>query len=464
MRDVDVISREYVEKELKIHNIPGMAIGVIKDDKIILSEGYGVADVENKSKIDSDSLFGIASCTKSFTAALIAMLVDQGKLDFDTPIREYLPDFRMYDEYATRECTIRDMLNHRTGIPGHDSLYTDEIDRAELFKRIRYIEPNAPLRTVTQYNNVIYTLAGHIAERVSGLKWDDMIRDWIFKPLGMNNSNTSISELRKSNNIAEPHWRQEDGSIKKIKNWSVSPGEPCAAINSCITDMMKWIQFHLNMGEWNGKQLISKECMEEMHKWAVPFQMWSVQIDEIPPMQGYSMGWIEDYYRGNDLVYHVGEIEGYCSLMCFLPKKNIGVMIMINNHNSAILIEQSILYTILDNVLDLEKEIFTVNGHFDHDNIFVDAIVPLLNEDGHRFNGRVLEITDDVVKMDLNHPLAGKTLNFKGSIVEAREATKEEIQEMINRISGDDSCSGGCCGGGCGHHDHDHEHSCGCGH
>lgn len=355
MRDVDVISREYVEKELKIHNIPGMAIGVIKDDKIILSEGYGVADVENKSKIDSDSLFGIASCTKSFTAALIAMLVDQGKLDFDTPIREYLPDFRMYDEYATRECTIRDMLNHRTGIPGHDSLYTDEIDRAELFKRIRYIEPNAPMRTVTQYNNVIYTLAGHIAERVSGLKWDDMIHDWIFKPLGMNNSNTSISELRKSNNIAEPHWRQEDGSIKKIKNWSVSPGEPCAAINSCITDMMKWIQFHLNMGEWNGKQLISKECMEEMHKWAVPFQMWSVQIDEIPPMQGYSMGWIEDYYRGNDLVYHVGEIEGYCSLMCFLPKKNIGVMIMINNHNSAILIEQSILYTILDNVLGLEK-------------------------------------------------------------------------------------------------------------
>ncbi len=117
-----------------------------------------------------------------------------------------------------------------------------------------------------------------------------------------------------------------------------------------------------------------------------------------------------------------------------------------------------------DRVLDLEKEIFTVNGHFDHDNIFVDAIVPLQNEDGHRFNGRVLEITDDIVKMDLNHPLAGKTLNFKGSVVEAREATKEEIQEMINRISGDDSCSGGCCGGGCGHHDHDHEHSCGCGH
>ena len=115
------------------------------------------------------------------------------------------------------------------------------------------------------------------------------------------------------------------------------------------------LQFHLNMGEWNGKQLISRENMQEMHKWAVPFPMWSVKIDEIPPIQGYGMGWIQDYYRGNDLVYHVGEIEGYCSMMCFLPKRNIGVMIMINNHNSAALIEQSILYTILDNILGLEK-------------------------------------------------------------------------------------------------------------
>ena len=351
-----VISREYVEGELKIHNIPGMAIGVIKDGETILSEGYGVADVEKQTKIDSQSLFGIASCTKSFTAALIAMLVDQGKIEYDKPIIEYLPDFRMYDEYATKACTIRDMLNHRTGLPGHDSLYTDLIDRAELFKRIRYVEPNVPMRTETQYNNVIYTLAGHIAERVSGMKWDDMIREWLFKPLGMTNSNTTIPELRASDNIAEPHWRQADGTIKKIKNWCVSPGEPCAAINSCVDDMLKWLQFHINMGKWNGEQLISEACMEEMHRWAVPFPMWSVHIDEIPPIQGYSMGWIEDYYRGHDLVYHVGEIEGYCTLMCFLPKDNIGVMVMINNHNSAILIEQSILYTILDNVLGLEKQ------------------------------------------------------------------------------------------------------------
>ena len=356
MSENDVISREYVEGELKIHNIPGMAIGVIKDGKTLLAEGYGVADVEKQTKLDSQSLFGIASCTKSFTAALIAKLVDEGKIDYDTPIIEYLPDFRMYDEYTTKACTIRDMMNHRTGVPGHDSLYTDEIDRAELFKRLRYVEPNVPMRTETQYNNVIYTMVGYIAERISGMKWDDMIKEWLFEPLGMTNSNTTIPELRASSNIAEPHWRQADGTIKKIENWCVSPGEPCAAINSCVDDMLKWIQFHLNMGEWNGKQLISKECMEEMHKWQVPFPMWSVKIDEIPPLQGYSMGWIQDYYRGHDLVYHVGDIEGYCTLMCFLPKDNVGVMVMINNHNSSILIEQSILYTILDNVLGLEKQ------------------------------------------------------------------------------------------------------------
>lgn len=355
MKEKTIISREYVEKELKIHELPGMTIGVIEDGKTVLAEGYGTADITSERKPDSQSLFGIASCTKSFTAAIIAMLVDRGELKYDTPIIDYLPDFRMYDDYTTKACTLRDMLNHRTGLPGHDALYTDEIDRAELFRRIRYVEPNVPIRTETQYNNVIYTLIGHIAERVTGREWDDLVREWLFEPLGMTNSNTTIQELRASGNIAEPHWRMEDGEIRKIENWCVSPGEPCAAINSCIDDMLKWLQFHLNMGEWNGKQLISRENMQEMHKWAVPFPMWSVKIDEIPPIQGYGMGWIQDYYRGNDLVYHVGEIEGYCSMMCFLPKRNIGVMIMINNHNSAALIEQSILYTILDNILGLEK-------------------------------------------------------------------------------------------------------------
>lgn len=355
MENQTIISKDYVERELRIHNIPGVAIGVIKEGMTLVNEGYGTADIEKKTKLDSQSLFGIASCTKSFTAAIIAMLVDQGKIDYDTPIVEYLSDFRMYDEYTTRACTIRDMLNHRTGVPGHDALYTDEIDRAELFRRLRYIEPNVPMRTETQYNNVIYTMIGYIAERVSGKKWDDLVREWIFAPLGMTNSNTTIPELRASSNIAEPHWRMEDGTIRKIKNWCVSPGEPCAAINSCVDDMLKWLQFHLNMGEWNGKQLISKERMEEMHRWAVPFPVLSVPLDETAPIQGYSMGWMEDHYKGNDLVYHIGQVEGYCSMMCFVPKENTGVMIMINNHNSAVLAEQSILFTILDNVLGLEK-------------------------------------------------------------------------------------------------------------
>lgn len=351
----NIISREYVENELRTHNIPGMGIGVIKDGETLMAEGFGYADIEKKTAIDSQTLFGIASCTKSFTSAIIAILVDEGKLDYDTPIIEYLPDFRMYDEYTTKSCTLRDMLNHRTGLPGHDSLYVDEIDRAELFKRMRYIEPNAPMRTVTQYNNVVYTMIGYIAERITGETWDNLIKDWLLKPLGMTNTNTTIKALRESNNIAEPHWRM-NGKINKIKNWDVSLGAPCAAINSCLDDMLKWLQFNLNMGEWNGNQLISSQNMKEMHTAAVPFPMWSVDLDEVPPIQAYCMGWIADSYRGQDLVYHVGEIEGYCSLMAFLPKRNIGIMIMINNHNSSILIEQSIFYTILDNLLGLEPK------------------------------------------------------------------------------------------------------------
>lgn len=348
-----IITKEYVENELRIHNVPGIAIGVIKDGEQIMAEGFGYADIEKKTPISANTMFGIASCTKSFTSALVGMLVDEGKIEYDKPIIEYLPDFRLYDDYATKTCTIRDMLNHRTGLPGHDALWVDEIDRAELYRRLRYVEPNAPIRTVTQYNNTVYTIIGYIVERITGESWHDLIRTRIFEPLGMNHSNTTIEELRKCDDIAEPHWRI-DGKVRKIKNWDVSLGAPCAGINTCLNDFLKWIQFHLNNGKWEGKQIISEEVMKEMHTAAVPFQMWGWELDEVPPIAFYCMGWFSDGYRGEDLVFHAGEIEGYCTMQAFLPKRNIGVVLMINNHNSSILIEQSIFYTILDNLLGFE--------------------------------------------------------------------------------------------------------------
>jgi len=352
---MEVISREYVEKELKRYNTPGMGIGVIKDGEVLLNTGFGYKNLEKKTEIDGNTVWGIASCSKSFTSTLIGKLVDEGILDFDRPIKEYLPDFQMYDETATRECTLRDMMCHRTGMHSYDAVWSDPTaeDREDLWKRLRYLKPNRPFRISAQYNNLMFDMAAHVAEKVTGRTWDELIKEKIFEPLGMKNSSTSIEDLRHHPDAITPYWPGKDGPFP-VEPWNVDVGAPAGGINSTINDMLKYLQFHIDNGSINGEQYISSEIMRDLHMQNMRYTLWPWHFEETAPIGGYAMGWYNDVYRGNPMYWHLGEIEGSGTMQVVLPRKKIGIIVYNNLHAPDILIQCSVVYTIIDNLLGLD--------------------------------------------------------------------------------------------------------------
>ena len=354
--DNSILSEEYVLKDIATYKVPGIGVTMTKDGETILEAGFGVKDLETKAPITADTHWGIASCTKAFTATLLGMLVDQGKLDFDTPIREYIPEFGLMDELAARDCTVRDMMLHRTGLSEHNALWTDTIDRAELFRRLKYLAPapTSAFRKEKIYNNTVYTALGYIAEYISGMAWDDMIKEWIFKPLGMTDSATTLTDIAGFEDRATPYWNFR-GDVRKLDDWSVSPGEPCAGIVSTMKDMTKWAKFHLANGLWEGKQLVSEAVMKDMHAMQIPTQPWAWEWPGLPTEGGYGCAWTGVNYKGHTVRYHLGEIEGYCTTTAFLPDDGITYVTFTNLHKPCVLPMFSSFFTALDNVLGLEK-------------------------------------------------------------------------------------------------------------
>ena len=353
---MEVISKEYVEKELERYKTPGMGVGVIRNGEVLFAGGFGYKDLETKERIDADTMWAIASCSKSFTGTLLGMLVDDGVLDFDRPIKDYLPDFKMYDAFATAECTLRDMMCHRTGLASYDAVWSDDTikERSELWRRLKYLKPNLPFRYKAQYNNYMVDMAAHVAEKVTGKSWDDMVTDRIFKPLGMTRSSTLVKYLNESENVCTGYWPGEDGPFK-VAHWNSDVSAPAGGINSTINDMLKYLDFHLKRGVLpDGTRLMKEETMRDLHMQNIRYTLWPWRFDEVSPIGGYAMGWYNDNYRGEPMYWHLGEIEGFGTLQCCLPKSQIGIILYNNLQCPDILIQCSVLYTIIDNLLGFE--------------------------------------------------------------------------------------------------------------
>ena len=353
---MEVISREYVEKELARYKTPGMGVGVIRNGEVLFAGGFGYKDLETKERIDADTMWAIASCSKSFTGTLLGMLVDDGVLDFDRPIKDYLPDFKMDDAFATAECTLRDMMCHRTGLASYDAVWSDDTikERSELWRRLQYLKPNLPFRYKAQYNNYMVDMAAHVAEKVTGKSWDDMVNDRIFRPLGMTRSSTLVKYLNESENVCTGYWPGEDGPFK-VAHWNSDVSAPAGGINSTINDMLKYLDFHLKRGVLpDGTRLMKEETMRDLHMQNIRYTLWPWRFDEVSPIGGYAMGWYNDNYRGEPMYWHLGEIEGFGTLQCCLPKSQIGIILYNNLQCPDILIQCSVLYTIIDNLLGFE--------------------------------------------------------------------------------------------------------------
>lgn len=348
---------EFAEKVRAEWAVPGMAVGVIKEGEVVYMKGFGYRDVEKQLPVTSKSLFAIGSCTKSFTALAIGMLVDDGKLDWDTPLIEYIPDFRLYDDYATLHATARDLLCHRTGLPGYDALWIlSHGSRDEFYRRIRYLEPNAAFRDIFQYNNLMYMVAGTLVGRLNGGSWEEFVAERIFKPLGMEHSNFSVTDSQKASDFAQPYMTFT-GKPEKVPFRNLDTTGPAGSINSCIEDLMKWVMLHINKGKVGNSQLISNTILAQMYLPHMTIR--NPVLVKMAQSTMYGQGWYISDYRGYRLVEHGGNIDGFSALVSLLPDKNIGVAVISNSLN---FVTHVIVRDIYDRLLALEKRDW--NFHF----------------------------------------------------------------------------------------------------
>ena len=351
MKDMNSINK-LIKQEMDYWDVPGLSLSIIKKDCKPYIKSFGWRDKENQLKVTDTTLFGIASCSKAMTSAIIAMLVGEGKLDYDVPIINYVPDFKMMDEKATKEMTLRDMLCHRTGLGGHDAIWPVPKTLKEFSEVFPYLQPNAPFRSKPQYSNIIYAIIGYIAENITGRSWTDIMKNYLFEPLGMTLANCSAKSLTDSGNFAHP-YQVLDGVLTKLKVWNVDVVAPAASVNCTAIDMSKWLAFLVNKGQTsNGAQLIPKEIFETMTTKQVDFPDY-LNTAEAYPTDGYAMGWKTGKYRGKSIIRHTGKIEGYSCIQAFMPDDGIGISVMLNLHSPTVSIMHTVLYTLIDYLLDL---------------------------------------------------------------------------------------------------------------
>lgn len=335
--------------------VPGMAVGIIKDDEIIYCGELGLRDVNKSLNVTKNTLFAIGSASKAFTSLSIGILVDEGKLDLDTPVKKYMPSFKMRNKYAEEHITLRDMLCHRSGLPRHDALwYNSSLSRKELVEKLKYLEFNKDFRETWQYNNLMYATVGYIIEAVTGMTWEEFVKSRILEPLGMNSTNFSVDVSKKSSDYSQP-YAQNGEEINQINFRNMDSIGPAGSINSNLTDMLKWISLHLNKGKVHGNQIISEKTISELHSPQIPCQLLPLKFDEIE-FSSYGLGWFIESYRGRKHVNHGGNIDGFCSYISFLPDENIGIVILTNINNPVF--AMPIAYYIYDNLLGYDYTAF----------------------------------------------------------------------------------------------------------
>jgi CubicO group peptidase (beta-lactamase class C family) len=329
-----------VTRAMAAFQVPGMAVGIVKDGQLIFAKGYGVREYGKDAKVTPDTLFQIGSNTKAFTTAALSILVDEGKLKWDDKVIDYLPQFRMYDPYVTREFTIRDLLTHRSGLGlGAGDLMAfpeSDITRAEIMHGIRYLKPTSSFRSQFDYDNLLYMVAGEIIPAVTGQSWEDFVEARILNPLGMQPCAVNYKRIKDRRDVASPHSVVE-GKITPLEVDDLTAIGPAGSINCSINGMSKWLETQLATGTTpSGKQLFSAARSAEM---------WTVQTN-LPSggemarlnrtnFEGYGLGWgLKDQF-GYKRVSHTGGVLGTVTWVSMIPELKLGVLVFTNQQNGA---------------------------------------------------------------------------------------------------------------------------------
>jgi len=317
-------------------DVPGMAVAVVRDDEVIYQQGFGYKDLDSKEPIDPETIFAIGSSSKAFTAMALGLLVDDGLLEWDKPLKHYMPDFELMDKFATERMTATDLVTHRSGLPRHDLLwYGSSLSRKELFSRLKYLEPSKDFRSWMQYQNLMFMTAGYLVEVITGKTWEEFITERIFQPLGMSRTNCSVEDTQKHENYALPHEKPIDKDRKQIPFRNIDSIGPAGSINSCASDMANWLRLNLNAGKFDDVQIASEDVISEMQSRQMPIVNKAMMFDVLDthPEVGqasYGMGWFIQNYRGTKWVHHGGAIDGFIAQVSMLPQKKIGVVCLSN--------------------------------------------------------------------------------------------------------------------------------------
>lgn len=343
----------YVTRVMKTFEVPGLALAIVKDGSTLLAKGYGIRRLGEPAPVDAQTLFGIASNSKFFTATALGILVDEGKVTWDSPVINYLPWFQMWDPYVTRELTVRDLLSHRCGLGlgAGDLLWwpPSDYDRKEIARRIRFIPPSSSFRTTYAYNNLMFLIAGEVIEAVSGQTWEDFVTHRIFVPLGMKTSSARISDTVKRANVAGTHASLE-GQVRLVKPFLVDSINPAGGILSNAEDMARWITVHLNAGQLEGeRRLYSERVARELGNIVTPRSIPAMPA-ELAPLRpnflGYGLGIGVRDYRGFKMLQHTGGLPGYVSQVTMLPEAKLGVVVLTNQEASEAF--SAITYHVID--------------------------------------------------------------------------------------------------------------------
>src|SRR5207249_922667 len=349
----------YMEQTLKDWNTPGVGVGIVVQDKLVFAKGYGYRDYEKKLRFTTKTMQPIAANSKLFTAVAAGMLVDEGNLAWDKPIRDSVPEIQFYNDQLNSNVTLRDMLSHRTGVTRHDLIwFKSPFTRKELFERLKYLEPQEPLRTTFLYNNLMFAAVGQIIELKSGKKWEDFVRERIFTPLDMSATNYTIADMLKQPDYGVPFREKRDSfELYKIPYYEDTEGvAPAGAVISNIDELSHWLSALMNEGKYNGKQVLPASVVKATLQPAIGLPNTAGEAlgywEILNP--AYGMGRQTASYRGKLLTFHGGDLPGFHSQVSFMPNDKIGVIVLVISDHSAPLYN-IISYNIYERLLGLDQ-------------------------------------------------------------------------------------------------------------
>jgi CubicO group peptidase (beta-lactamase class C family) len=356
----------YMEKVVKDWNVPGIGLGIVAGDELVFAKGYGYRDYGKKLPFTPKTTVPIASNTKLYTAVAAGLLVEEGKLDWDRPVRQFVPVIEFFNDELNASVTIRDMLAHRTGVTRHDTIwYKSDFTRKELFERLKYLEPSQPIRQTFLYNNMMYAGAGYVVELLSGKTWEAFVQERIFDPLGMSSTVFSIDDVLKQPDHGVPFTERRDSfELYEIPHYREQVGiGPAGAINSNVEDLSKWLRALMNAGELGGKKVIPASVVKATLSPSIALPNTLLESRGYGELlnAAYGMGRQTASYRGHLIAYHGGDINGFHSQVSHAPNDGLGVIVLVIGDHAAPLYNY-VTYNVYERLLGMSETPWIARG------------------------------------------------------------------------------------------------------